>query len=174
MWVRRVRMGLPLTVMPAYQEEPLGLLSLVISKYEMPRITVNIYEAEWLFGSSNCIFARSKCSMRRTSLSARIIGGGHMLQHFWTEVSDWGKYGGNCLSQVEERGSDVGGTGEVTVWFSGKKVGAETAPSSEFIARNPIWQTNGLRFKTRRKLEYYGSVASLWRRQDREIPRGKD
>ena len=39
-------MGLPLTVMPAYQEEPLGLLSLVISKYEMPRITVNIYEAE--------------------------------------------------------------------------------------------------------------------------------
>jgi hypothetical protein len=28
-----------------------------------------------------------------------------------TEVSDWGKYAGNCLSQVGERASDAGGGG---------------------------------------------------------------
>ena len=38
-----VRMSL---VTLAYQEEPLGLLSLVISKNEMPHITIDIYEAE--------------------------------------------------------------------------------------------------------------------------------
>ena len=77
-----------LLVTPTYHEEILSLLSLVVSKNEISYITVNIYEAKGLFGS-NCIIARSNCSIRWTSLSAEIIGEGHMLLN--GVISDWGK-----------------------------------------------------------------------------------